>query len=129
MGLEWKDLMPVLEKMDSLEDIQAALARGEVLQSEPVEYNSEAGKPLYGQLVWSEGASTGVEPRPGVLLVHTAVGPHDLFLQWKAEALAAVGLVVLIVDMFGGKRPIARMHALLRSSPPPATCPTLADVP
>ena len=92
------------------QDIKAALARGEWLHSEPVEYASEAGTPLYGQLVWSEGVATGAERRPGVLLFHTAVGPHDLFLQWKAEALAAIGLVVLIVDMFGGVRPARSRH-------------------
>ena len=36
-----------------------------------------------------------------MLLVHTAVGPHDLFLQWKAQRLAACGYAVLIVDMLG----------------------------
>ncbi len=57
---------------------------------------------LFGRLVWAEGKN--VTDRPGILLVHTAVGPSDLFLMWRAEALAIRGYVVLIVDCFGDDR-------------------------
>lgn len=57
--------------------------------------------PLFGRLVWSKGKNVTARERPGILLVHTAVGPSDLFLLWRAEALASYGYVVLIVDCFG----------------------------
>ena len=38
---------------------------------------------------------------PGVVLFHTAAGPRDLFLSWKAEVLAARGCCVLVADLFG----------------------------
>ena len=61
---------------------------------------------LHGYLVWASGGELNDTSRlrPGILLVHTAVGPHDLFLFWRAEALASRGYVVLIVDMFGDAR-------------------------
>ncbi|KAL1499514.1 hypothetical protein AB1Y20_011717 [Prymnesium parvum] len=83
-------------------DILAALARGESIRTEPLVYADEAGAPLYGQLVWADDGTS--RRRAGVLLVHTAVGPRDLFLLWKAEALASLGLAVLLVDMFGDAR-------------------------
>jgi len=87
-------------------EIQAAAAIGAVQKSERLTYGSDM---LHGTLCWAEGLNPpqpGVPrppavPRPGVLLVHTAVGPHDLFLQWKAQRLAACGYAVLIVDMLG----------------------------
>lgn len=58
--------------------------------------------PLHGRLVWGQGGDSATEsPRPGVLLVHTAVGPSDIFLLWRAHTLATRGYVVLIVDCFG----------------------------
>lgn len=79
-------------------DLCEACERGVRLGTETCEYGS--GVKLYGRLVWAEGARAG-ERRPGVLLVHTAVGPRDLFLFWRAEALAALGYVVLIADCLG----------------------------
>ena len=35
------------------------------------------------------------------MLAHTGAGPHDLFLHWRATALAAMGHVVFIADFFG----------------------------
>lgn len=82
-------------------DIKAAIERGERMVWEAMEYTNEDGQRLCGRLVWADEASTTRRRKPCVLLVHTAVGPHDLFLHWKAEALAALGLVVMIVDMYG----------------------------
>ncbi|CAE7668397.1 unnamed protein product, partial [Symbiodinium pilosum] len=37
----------------------------------------------------------------GIVVVHTAVGPRDLYLHWRAEVLAAGGYTVLVADMLG----------------------------
>lgn len=75
------------------------------MRSQNVEYPSSDCVTLYGRMVWADPAQGDYSSRrPGVLLVHTAVGPHDLYLYWKAEALAALGLVVLIVDMYGDSK-------------------------
>lgn len=58
------------------------------------------GLEAHGALVYTQSTSTS-GPRPGVLLVHTAVGPQDLFLRWRAEALASRGYIVLIADLLG----------------------------
>jgi dienelactone hydrolase len=119
----------VMDAWEADPDIRATHLRGKRLVSEPCVYGDET--PLHGLLVWAEepgsrdggwmrgigtdaaavgrGAPVGAEEqpgasamrRPGVLLVHTAVGPHDLFLRWRAESLAASGHVVLIVDCLG----------------------------
>ena len=49
----------------------------------------------------TEDGSAAPSTRPGVLLVHTAVGPRDLVLQWRAQCLAAQGYVAMIVDLLG----------------------------
>ena len=79
-------------------DILAARDRGVRLLSAPCVYGGDPT--LYGRFVWGEGVTSSGR-RPGVLLVHTAVGPHDLFLHWRAESLASLGYVVLIVDCLG----------------------------
>ena len=53
--------------------------------------------PLFGKFYWAAG---GNEQRPGVVLVHTGAGPRDIFLHWRATALAAMGHCVLIADFF-----------------------------
>ena len=61
------------------------------------------GLEMHGAIAWSEGAGLPQGPgsRPGVMLVHTAVGPQDLFLRWRAQTLASRGYVVLIADLLG----------------------------
>lgn len=44
---------------------------------------------------------TGSQRLPGVLLAHTGSGPRDLYLLWRASALAARGYMPLVVDLFG----------------------------
>jgi len=88
----------VLDAWEADADILAARARGVRLLSEPCVYGDDPK--LHGRFVWAEEAQS-VGPRPGVLLVHTAVGPHDLFLHWRAESLASLGYVVLIADCLG----------------------------
>lgn len=44
--------------------------------------------------------------RPGVVVVHTAAGPHDLFVRWRLESLAALG--------YGRRRLRARGHVAAR---------------
>ncbi|CAE7490963.1 unnamed protein product [Symbiodinium microadriaticum] len=65
--------------------------------TEPLVYEDEVGvRRLHGRIV--------KPPRPngaGVVIVHTAVGPRDLYLHWRAEILAAGGYTVLIADMLG----------------------------
>jgi dienelactone hydrolase len=90
----------VVEAWEADPDICAARSRGARFVSEPCVYVDDGTK-LHGRFVWAEEPGASAVQRPGVLLVHTAVGPQDLFLRWRAEALAAVGHVVLIVDCFG----------------------------
>ena len=61
------------------------------------------GLEMHGAIAWAEGAGLpqGRGSRPGVMLVHTAVGPQDLFLRWRAQTLASRGYVVLIADLLG----------------------------
>jgi dienelactone hydrolase len=72
------------------------------LLAEPHVITAPDGLEMHGALAWAVGGGL-IEntPRPGVLLVHTAVGPHDLFLRWRAQALATRGYVVLIADLLG----------------------------
>ncbi len=81
-------------------DPDVIAARSEPTKWERTVYHADGddATPLHGLLVHKQAAS---RQRPGILLVHTAVGPHDLFLSWKAESLASLGYVVLIVDMLG----------------------------
>jgi len=59
------------------------------------------GLVMHHALAWAEGGSLTDGPRPGLLLVHTAVGPQDLWLRWRAQTLASRGYVVLIADLLG----------------------------
>ncbi|KAJ8614283.1 hypothetical protein CTAYLR_001166 [Chrysophaeum taylorii] len=43
----------------------------------------------------------GNNKKRGVVLFHTAAGPRDLFLHWKASLLAAQGCAVLVADLYG----------------------------
>lgn len=64
---------------------------------EPLVYKDEEGQQrLHGRLV-RPTAPTGA----GVVVVHTAVGPRDLYLHWRAEVLASRGYTVLIADLLG----------------------------
>lgn len=74
-------------------------------QDTPVEtstltYTDAGGNSLYGHIVRSaikeETVSTTT---PGVLLFHTAAGPQDVFLFYKASLLARKGCVVMICDI------------------------------
>lgn len=59
------------------------------------------GLEMHHALAWTEGGGLPDGPRPGLLLLHTAVGPHDLWMRWRAQSLAARGYVVLIADLLG----------------------------
>lgn len=57
---------------------------------------------MHGALVWAEGGGLlDSAPRPGIVLVHTAVGPQDMYMRWRALALASRGYIVLIADLLG----------------------------
>ncbi|CAK9078939.1 Uncharacterized protein K02A2.1 [Durusdinium trenchii] len=65
---------------------------------EPLLYQDEAGRArLHGRVVRARSGSNGA----GVVVIHTAVGPRDLYLHWRAEVLAAQGYTVLIADLLG----------------------------
>ena len=70
--------------------------------SAPIVY-SEGETKLHGRKFWAAGEPPG-RATPVVLLLHTAVGPHDLFLHWRAECLAALGYVAFVADMLGDER-------------------------
>ena len=86
-------------------ELTAFTAAGGQHVSKPCIYH-DGELAFHGQLAWAEGGPASCLPakRPGVLLVHTAVGPHDLFLHWRAQNLASRGYVVLIVDLLGDDR-------------------------
>eukprot|EP00746_Dinoflagellata_sp_MGD_P017255 gnl/MRDRNA2_/MRDRNA2_139521_c0_seq1.p1 gnl/MRDRNA2_/MRDRNA2_139521_c0~~gnl/MRDRNA2_/MRDRNA2_139521_c0_seq1.p1 ORF type:complete len:307 (+),score=55.81 gnl/MRDRNA2_/MRDRNA2_139521_c0_seq1:131-1051(+) len=101
--------------------IEEARHEGQTLCSEPLIYTSGAtatSVTLYGRIFWSKSedacssSTTKANKRirlssdqqsPGVIVFHTASGPHDLFLHWKCEVLAAQGFIVLCADMYGDK--------------------------
>lgn len=72
-----------------------------------IAYKDDDGVPLYGHLVRKPTTKTSSSSStlPGILLLHTAAGPHDLFLLWKAACLVNSndafpnGCVVLIADL------------------------------
>ncbi|KAG8460804.1 hypothetical protein KFE25_010859 [Diacronema lutheri] len=80
-------------------EIRALPRRGAELAVTELPYE-HAGVRLHGLLVCHDA---GAAPRraPGVILAHTGAGPRDLFLLWRASALAARGHVVLVADLFG----------------------------
>ena len=90
----------IVEAWCADEGINASLARGDTHRREPATYLDEDGVAFHGELVWAEGRGFG-RSRSGVVLVHTAVGPRDMMLQWRAQSLAALGHVVLIADLLG----------------------------
>ena len=48
----------------------------------------EHGTEMHHTLAWAEdGGLPKAAGRPGVLLVHTAVGPQDLWLRWRASRI------------------------------------------
>ena len=86
-------------------ELAAFRTKGGRHRHEALVYSDDDGLALYGRLAWATGGGLSLGgTRPGILLVHTAVGPHDLFLHWRAQCLAAQGYVVLIVDCFGDDR-------------------------
>jgi hypothetical protein len=88
-------------------EIAAFAARGGRQHARPCIYR-DGDIELHGALAWAEGGGLrSAIPRAGILLVHTAVGPHDLYLRWRAQALASRGYAVLIVDVFGDERGVA----------------------
>ena len=46
-------------------------------------------------------ADDGIANKPGLLLLHTAVGVHDSFILYMSERYAASGFIVLVHDMYG----------------------------
>ena len=91
----------ILQAWRADEDIRASAARGDELCREAVVYRDEQGEAFHGEFFWAEGRTPAAGLRAGVVLVHTAVGPRDLMLQWRAQSLAALGYVVLIADLLG----------------------------
>jgi dienelactone hydrolase len=83
-------------------ELRAFLASGGSLHSKPHIYADESGGQVHTAIVWAaNGTAQASSLRPGVLLVHTAVGPQDLFLRWTAQRLAREGYAVLIADLLG----------------------------
>ncbi|KAL3923920.1 MAG: hypothetical protein SGILL_001369, partial [Bacillariaceae sp.] len=54
-------------------------------------YQDADGNPLYGRVVRLAKKDTSNSANPGVLLFHTAAGPHDVFLFYKPSLLAREG--------------------------------------
>lgn len=63
---------------------------------------------LYGHIYRPNQSIKGTESKsslnPAVILFHTAAGPHDVYLHWKAHTLAVEkGYTVLIADVLSDK--------------------------
>ena len=50
---------------------------------------------------FEEISPTARAVKPGILLLHTAVGVHNLFIQLMAERLESIGFKVLFADLYG----------------------------
>lgn len=74
--------------------------RGEEIKISEVVYEEEGeGAQLHGLLVHKEERSD--QRSPGIIIAHTAVGPRDLYLLWRAASLvASEGYVCLVADLF-----------------------------
>lgn len=75
-------------------------------ESTPITFKDTEGTPLYGHVVRRQGSSSSSSTLvPGIVLFHTAAGPHDVCLHWKADSLVTDtdtfydGCVVLIADI------------------------------
>ena len=68
-----------------------------------VEYG-DGPKKFFGDVFVAPELEGAKRRLPGVVLFHTAAGPRDLFLAWKAELLAARGCIVLVADLFSDER-------------------------
>ena len=53
------------------------------------------------ELVDPRGGTSNDKKKPGLLLLHTAVGVHDDFMTYTAERYAASGYLVLLWDLYG----------------------------
>jgi dienelactone hydrolase len=68
------------------------------------EYLDQAGVTMTGQIARSSGNGS----RPGVLVMHSALGLDDL-VRSRAQDLAALGYVALATDMYGvGPEPMSK---------------------
>jgi len=80
-------------------------ARTFTSESTPITYKDNEGTPLYGHLVRRIDAQSTTTSVPGIVLFHTAAGPHDLCMHWKADSLVTDvstfpdGCVVLVADI------------------------------
>jgi dienelactone hydrolase len=70
------------------------------IEISPLQYKDADDNPLYGRIVRSVETESSGNSKPGVLLFHTAAGPSDVFLLYKASLLAREGCIVFICDIF-----------------------------
>jgi dienelactone hydrolase len=75
-------------------------ANNSPVEISPLQYKDADDNPLYGRIVRSVETESSGNSKPGVLLFHTAAGPSDVFLLYKASLLAREGCIVLICDIF-----------------------------
>mmetsp|Transcript_28360 Transcript_28360/g.84910 ORF Transcript_28360/g.84910 Transcript_28360/m.84910 type:complete len:367 (-) Transcript_28360:8-1108(-) len=61
----------------------------------------ENGEALYGDAL---RPAFHKEALPIVVLYHTAAGPRDLFVYWRAEILCDLGYAVFVADLFGDEK-------------------------
>lgn len=70
------------------------------IETRPLTYVDGEQNPLYGHVVRKVDSEESKQtPSPGILLFHTAAGPQDVFLFYKASLLAKAGFIVLICDI------------------------------
>ena len=91
-----EDTKQILEEAWAADEELVEFAqRGGVHFAQPMVQTLESGLELHHSLSWAEGGGLPAinaesDPklwssrRPGVLLLHTAVGPQDLWLRWRA---------------------------------------------
>lgn len=94
-----KDLNYAKAVLDAWKEQEADSGEVWTAETTPIAYTDSQGTCLYGHLVRRAGGKSSV---PGILLFHTAAGPHDLFLLWKAAALVnTIDCVALVADLLG----------------------------
>ena len=74
----------------------------DVLDNSKTDQSNKIRTKLYGHVYRPKQTNEMNKKIPAIILFHTAAGPHDIFLHWKAYRLASsnTGFIVFIADMF-----------------------------
>lgn len=94
---EWAATLRQAWASDAVLSAHLRATRLSAAEGRPLVYECR-GRQLHGTVFSNRLASPA-----GVVLYHTAAGPRDLFLYWKAQVLSAMGCTVLVADLYGDR--------------------------